>query len=288
MASLLTLKRRITAAQNVSKTTRAMQMIAASKLKKAQDAALSARGYAQKLISLSQNVSVTIENRNLHPYMSSRKDAKKSLLVVVAPDKGLCGGLITNLLKRFMELRQQTTNFEYIVVGKKVEGKIIHFGNGDITAAFPFGTTLPSFDMVYPIIRIIDDLFTKKRVDSVEILYSNFVSIFTQEPKVDTLLPITIANDAGVKKDGASYIFEPNLNLVLGSLLKHYLEMSVYSVLLENFASEQASRMIAMQNATTNAKEVIEELRLEYNKQRQAKITNEILDISNTGTSFAT
>lgn len=284
MASLLALKRRIMAAQNVSKTTRAMQMIAASKLKRAQNAALAARMYGEKLTSLSQNLtSKIIEKRNLHPYMESLQKTKKSLILVVAPDKGLCGGLITNLMKEFVSLQTQNVGFEYLTIGKKIESKIIYFTSGELLASFSFGVTIPTFDMVYPITRIIDEYFIKGKINSVKVLYSSFISIFTQVPKVEMLLPVTISQESEEQKEVAQYIFEPNLNVLLSSLLKHYLEMSIYRILLESFASEQASRMIAMQNATTNAKEVIEELRLEYNKSRQAKITNDILDISNTG-----
>lgn len=279
MASLLLLKRRISAAQNVSKTTRAMQMIAASKLKHAQDAALSAKRYSEKLSSISQNLASKITDKDIHPYITTKLNSKKNLIITVSPDKGLCGGLITNLVKEFLDL--QNKDLEYVVVGKKIESKVAHLSGNQIIASFSFGTTLPTFDMVFPVTRIVDDYYAGKRVGSVKILYSSFVSIFTQTPIVETLLPITIP----IQKEVISepYIFEPNLNVLLPTLLKHYLEISIYRILLESFASEQASRMIAMQNATTNAKEVIEELRLEYNKSRQSKITNEILDISNTG-----
>lgn len=281
MASLLSLRRRIMAAQNVSKTTRAMQMIAASKLKRAQNAALSARAYAEKLTSLSQNLTSNVEETNIHPYINTKLKVEKSLVIIISPDKGLCGGLITNLMKEFITLQRQDVDFEYLIIGRKIESKIMHLSDGQLIASFSFGTTIPTFDMVYPVTRIIDEHFIGSRVGSVKILYSSFVSIFTQTPKIETLLPITIQQEKETASD--PYILEPSLNVLLPSILRHYLEMSIYRILLESFASEQASRMIAMQNATTNAKEVIEELRLEYNKSRQAKITNEILDISNTG-----
>lgn len=281
MASLLSIRRRIMAAQNVSKTTRAMQMIAASKLKRAQNAALSARAYAEKLTSLSQNLTSSVEEANIHPYINTKLKVEKSLVIIIAPDKGLCGGLITNLMKEFIMLQSKDVDFEYLIIGRKIESKITHLSDGQLIASFSIGTTIPTFDMVYPVTRIIDEHFIGNRVGSVKILYSSFVSIFTQTPKIETLLPITIQQEGKTVSD--PYIFEPSLNVLLPSILRHYLEMSIYRILLESFASEQASRMIAMQNATTNAKEVIEELRLEYNKSRQAKITNEILDISNTG-----
>ena len=281
MANLLSLKRRIQTAQNVSKTTRAMQMIAASKLKKAQNSALSLRAYAEKLIALSQNLTTKIQKENLHSYMVERFDTKKTLIIILSPDKGLCGSLTTNLIREFLQMNNLEAS--YITVGKKAEHQVVNFAKNEILASFLFGNTTPSFDMVYPITRIIDEYFIGKKVDSVKILYSHFESVFSQRPKVATLLPIAISETLAIPNNNLSYLFEPDLNTLITPLLSHYLEMSLYQYLLESFASEQASRMIAMQNATTNAKDVITELRLDYNKSRQEKITNEILDITNTG-----
>jgi F-type H+-transporting ATPase subunit gamma len=282
MASLLMLKRRIQTAQNVSKTTRAMQMIAASKLKKAQNAALSLRTYAQKLVSLSQNLTTKIPKESLHPYMTEHFDTKKTLIIVLSPDKGLCGGLITNLIREFLRMNESKENHLYITVGKKAEHQVINLTKSEVLASFQFGSINPAFDMVYPIIRIIDEYFIGKKVDAVKILFSQFENVFTQKPKIETLLPITISQTPNLNNN-LPYLFEPDLNTLLPSLLTQYLQMTLYQFLLESFASEQGARMIAMQNATTNAKDVILELKLEYNKSRQEKITNEILDITNTG-----
>jgi len=285
MANLLSLKRRIQTAQNVSKTTRAMQMIAASKLKKAQNAALSLRTYAQKLISLSQNLTTKIQKENLHSYMVERFDTKKTLIIVLSPDKGLCGGLITNLIREFLRISISKEDYLYITIGKKAERQIINLTKNEILASFQFGSTNPTFDMVFPILRIIDEYFIGEKVDAVKILFSQFESVFTQKPKVATLLPITISETPAIPNNNLPYLFEPNLNTLMPSLLAQYVQMSLYQYLLESFASEQGARMIAMQNATTNAKDVITELKLDYNKSRQEKITNEILDITNTGVS---
>lgn len=270
------------AAANVSKTTRAMQMISASKLKKAQNSALSLRVYAEKLISLSQSLTDKIDKEKLHPYMMENPISQKTLAIILSPDKGLCGILITNVIREFLRLVKSGT-FLYITVGKKVESKIASFGEASILASFPFGNTTPTFDMVYPIVKIIDEYFIERKVDSVKILYSQFTSIFTQTPRSETLLPIKIATEGKDKAQNLTYLFEPNLDTLLSPLLKHYLEMSLYRYLLESFTSEQAARMLTMQNATNNAKDVILDLRLEYNKRRQEKITNEILDITNKG-----
>jgi len=283
MASLLSLKRRIRAAQNVSKTTRAMQMISASKLKKAQKSALSLRVYAEKLINLSQSLTAKIDKEKFHPYMIENPMSQKTLAIILSPDKGLCGILIANVVKEFLRL-VKSGSFFYITVGKKVESKIASLG-GAILASFPFGNTTPTFDMVYPIARIIDEYFMGRKVDSVKILYNEYRSIFTQTPRVETLLPIKITLEGQDKTQNLTYLYEPDFNTLLSPLLKQYLEMSLYRYLLESFTSEQAARMLAMQNATDNAKDVILELQLEYNKSRQEKITNEILDITNKGSS---
>jgi F-type H+-transporting ATPase subunit gamma len=278
MASIISLKRRIKAAQNVSKATRAMQMIAASKFKKAQNATLAGRPYVQKLISLNQKLMLKVDNKNLHPYMNPPALNGKSLLLVLSPDKGSCGPLVTNLLREFMDYQKNTKDVSFMVVGKKMEGRVTHLSS-QVIATFNFGTILPTFDIVYPVRRLIDEYYLSKKVDSVKVLFTNFNGIFTQKPEIKTLLPIEIPqNDE--KKENTEYIFEPNAVELLPELLGHYLEMSLFQYFLESFASEQASRMIAMKNATENANDIIDTLKLEYNKVRQAKITSEILDIT--------
>lgn len=274
MASLQLLKRRITASQNVSKTTRAMQMIAASKMKRAQEAALSTRPYVEKLTIMTQEVGKKVTSKFTHPYISQNSNNGKTLLIILSPDKGLCGGLITNLVKEFLRFSREEKPY-YMVLGKKMEAKISHVRN-DVIASFPFGTTLPTFDMIYPIIRIIDEYYLGKKVDTVKILTTKFTTIFSQIPQVTQLLPIAIPESVTT----AEHVFEPPAATILPPLLKHYIEMVIYQQLLESFVSEQAARMIAMQNATTNARDIITELKLEYNKTRQAKITSEILDIT--------
>lgn len=273
MANINLLKRRIQTAQNVSKTTRAMQMIAASKLKRAQEAALMARPYVEKLTELSQNLASKIEKDNMHPYMVGN-DSNKNLTIVISPDKGLCGSLITNLAKEI--IISESKNISYLALGKKMELVLGKLGK-ELVASFPFGTTLPPFDLVYPILQIIDDYFLNKKVSSVSILYTKFQSVFFQKPYLINLLPIKL--ESSKENESENMLFEPNAEELLPSVLRHFLEMTIYQDILETYASEQASRMIAMKNATDNAKEIIEELKLEYNKGRQEKITNEILDI---------
>ncbi|MCL5970749.1 MAG: F0F1 ATP synthase subunit gamma, partial [Patescibacteria group bacterium] len=210
-----------------------------------------------------------------HPYLRTTQINGRSLVIVLSPDKGLCGGLITNLTREFLHYKNIDKNAEYLVIGKKLEGRIASLGS-EIIASFAFGTTLPTFDMVYPIFRLIDEYYLSQKVDSVKILSTRFNSIFTQVPQIKTILPVTLPE---TEKEMTEYLFEPSVNEILPFILKHSLEMTIYQNLLESYLSEQASRMMTMQNATDNANDIIQELKLEYNKSRQAKITNEILDI---------
>jgi len=273
MANLLMLKRRIKTAANVSKTTRAMQMVAVSKLKKAQEATTAGRPYAEKLMSVSQNVLGKANGEFEHAYMKNNgKD--KVLAVVIGPDKGLCGGLITNMTREISNFDAQNKNVAYITVGKKMESAVISLQK-ELVAAFKFGATLPSFEMVLPIIDIIDEYFLGQKVGKVKIISTNFTSVFAQKPSVTDLLPI-VPPEA---KSSTLMLFEPNASKLLPPLLKHFIEMTIYQKLLESYASEQGAKMVAMQSATDNAMDIVSDLGLEYNKGRQEKITNEILDI---------
>lgn len=276
MATLLSLKRRIKTAKNVSKTTKAMQMISASKLKRAQNAATASMPYVEKLNILSKSLSNKIENDDRHQYMTTPKITKNALFLIISPDKGLCGGLVTNLIREVLSQKTDAKNF-YITIGKKAENYITSL-NKEVIASFPFGTSLPSFDAVYPIAKIIKEYFLEKKVSEVKILSTKFSSVFTQTPEYTNLLPVKLEE---IQDDNKSFtLFEPSAKELLPDLLEHYLEMLIYQSILESYASEQAARMVAMKNATDNALEIISELQLDYNKTRQEKITNELLDIT--------
>jgi F-type H+-transporting ATPase subunit gamma len=284
MATLIALKRRIQAASNVSKTTKAMQMIAASKLKKSQEATFSTRPYVEKLHELTQNIIRKVEKKSFsHPYISNENGTGKELLIILAPDKGLCGGLVSNLLREFFRYQKEHGNSYYIPVGKKIEGKVAHLSD-QVIATFHMGTTTPRFDAVYPLLQLIEEYYAGGKVDKVKVLYTHFKSFFSQTATISQLLPLEIHIPEDALADNSdTYVFEPSSAEILPSLLKHHLEMSLYHMMLESFLSEQASRMMAMQNATENANDIIEALRLEYNKNRQAKITSELLDITGAG-----
>ncbi len=272
MATLITLKRRIRTARNVSKTTKAMQMISASKLKRAQERAVASKPYVERLEIISKNLSHKIDNIEQSDYMK-KPDVNAKLIVVMSPDKGLCGGLITNLTREV--LRADSGKLYFITVGKKAESIVTSTGK-DLIASFPFGSSLPLYDTVYPIQNIIDEYFLGKKVSEVQIITTKFVSVFSQNVQNTTLLPINIEME---QKSSGVTLFEPVVDEILPDILQHYIEMLIYQNLLESYASEQAARMIAMKNATDNALDIIDALQLEYNKTRQEKITNELLDI---------
>jgi F-type H+-transporting ATPase subunit gamma len=278
MANILSLKRRIQAAKNVSKTTKAMQMIAASKLKRAQEAVTATRPYVQKISDMTANIMQATPETYTHPYLAQRTTTGKTLLIIISPDKGLSGSLISNLIREFLRYQKDAPETAYIVVGKKLEGQVVNLKK-EILAAFAFGLNLPTFDMVYPLVKLIDDYYTTGKVDSVKILTTEFTSVFTQKPRIVEILPIPLTKTEEPAEKNF-YLYEPDPATLLNTLLKHYVEMTVYQQLVEAFVSEQAAKMMAMQNATTNANDIIEDLQLEYNKTRQAKITSEILDIT--------
>jgi F-type H+-transporting ATPase subunit gamma len=280
MATTLSLRRRIKSAQNISKTTKAMQMIAASRLKRAQNAALSSRPYVNKLVELTKNLAPkkdTAGEEIPHPYMQSLSATGKTLYIIISPDKGLAGSLVTNLVREYFKVRHEDRSL-FVTVGKKIEGTVA--SDKHLVASFPFGNTLPSYDMIFPLINIIDDHFLNHKVDNVKIITTQFNTVFSQTPKISDLLPVKLEDTEQKHVSGDFHLFEPSPIHLLPPLLKRYIEMQLFQHLLESYASEQAARMIAMQNATDNAKDIVNALQLLYNKARQEKITSEILDIS--------
>ena len=285
MANTIDLRRRIKSAQNISKTTRAMQMIAASKLKKAQHAVLTSRPYVEKLITVAQNLSPKEKTTEQHPYLGKIEKTNKTLYIVIASDKGLCGGLITNLIREYIKIRKIEENSVFITIGKKVEAQVAT--SKKLLASFPFGTVLPSFAMVEPLVRIINEQYLKGDIDQVKILATHFTNVFTQMPQITDLLPVVLTETKEEQATMHDFLFEPSKIELLPTLLKRYIEMVIYQQLLEAYASFNAAQMLAMQNATNNAKDIVNELQLLYNKARQEKITKEILDISSAAIALA-
>src|SRR5258705_6190026 len=246
MANTLALRRRIKTAQNVSKTTRAMQMIAASKLKRAQNAALSGRPYVDKLIEIVQSLSESLQSeKNLddtHPYMQKKTLTGKTLYVIVSPDKGLCGGLVTNLIREYFKFRKDDKSL-FLTIGKKTGGAVAA-SQKHLVASFPFGLTVPEFSQVLPVVQIINDYFLGKKVDSVKLVTTHFIIVFSQAPKIIDLLPISLEVAEKVeKKVKKDMLFEPAQEQLLPELLKRYIDMTIFQNMLESYASENAARM---------------------------------------------
>lgn len=279
--NLQLLKRRIKTASNIAQIAKAMEMISASKIKKAQNAVLNNKPYTEKIIALTNNI---LRHTNLtkfkHPYIENASKEEnlgqnnKRILIIITPDKGLCGSLNTNLYKKILE--EDNGNTKIVALGKKAT-RFSQRLESEIIADYPAGSSLPDYSIVYNLIEVINEEFLSGKAAKVDILYTGFTSIFSQEPTVKTLLPIKIAHD----ETELPYILEPNEEEILSDLLPYYLEVYLYNSLLEAYTSEQAARMVAMQNAKNNALDIAEYLTLSYNKSRQERITNEILSLAN-------
>ena len=286
MPSPRDLRRRIKSIRNTSQITKAMQMVAAAKMRKAQQAAVAGRPYASLMNEVLAEVTANAGDFN-HPLMEVR-EIRKRAVIVVSTDKGLCGALNSNLLREAARFDKETT--VYITAGRKAS-QFIARTKRQLAAEFTYKDA-PLFGEARAISRFAQDLFTKGEVDAVDILFTNFISTLAQKPEVRTLLPVGEikavhaeleegAPDSGKLLKGATeFLFEPGADQVLGSLLPHYLNFQVYQILLEAKASEHSARMVAMKNATDNAQQLIKDLTLEYNKLRQANITKELLEIT--------
>lgn len=275
--NLQLLKRRIKTSKNIAQIAKALEMIAASKIKKAQSASISNNPYAARITDITQKIISSLsEEKFSHPYLEKRTSGKK-LLIAISPDRGLCGSLNTNLYKKLMEIEDNNTNA--VTVGKKV-GLFTSKLSFELLSSFPMGSTLPDYSIVMQLKKIIDDEINAGNAVSVSIVYADFISLFTQTPIVKQLLPLQFEQvERGIEKNTS--IYEPGKVDLLKELLPYYLEVQIYNALLQAFTSEQAAQMVAMQNAKNNAFDIAQYLNLVYNKSRQERITNEILDLSN-------
>jgi len=292
MPSPRDLRRRIKSIRNTSQITKAMQMVAAAKMRKAQQAAVAGRPYASLMNEVLAEVTANAGDFS-HP-LTEVREIRKRAVIVVSTDKGLCGALNSNLLREAARFDKQTT--VYITAGRKAS-QFIARTKRQLAAEFTYKDA-PLFGEARAISRFAQDLFTKGEVDAVDILFTNFISTLAQKPEVRTLLPVGEikavhaeleegATDSGKLLKGATeFLFEPGADQVLGSLLPHYLNFQVYQILLEAKASEHSARMVAMKNATDNANQLIKDLTLEYNKIRQASITKELLEITSAAMSM--
>ena len=283
MANTQDIRRRIKSIRNTAQITKAMQMVAASKMRKAQQQALAGRPYA----SLMNKVFVSLQRRTdprLNPLLELRP-VKKELILIISTDKGLCGALNTNLFREAASFDQTKTAF--IVTGKKAR-QFIGRTKRELLADFELKDS-PSFLETKPIGRFCMEKFARREVDKVSVLYTHFINTINQRAVLRTLLPISSfdlpkgeSNEArGDSTDPMiGYIFEPNAEVVLDVMLPYYISFQVYQMVLDARASEHSARMVAMKNATDNANQFIKDLTLEYNKMRQAGITTELLEIA--------
>jgi F-type H+-transporting ATPase subunit gamma len=285
MPSTRDIRRRIRSVKNTAQITRAMQMVAAARMRKAQQAALASRPYADLMSQVLAEVSKDSTDFS-HPLLESREGPRRAV-IVVGTDKGLCGSLNGNLFREVLKWDRDTTVF--IAAGRKA-AQFVARTKRKLAAEFTYRDT-PLFSEARAISKFAQDLFIKGEVDAVDILYARFVSTLVQKADVVSLLPVRkIAGvAAGMQSEtgpaplagGATeFLFEPSAGRVLGALLPHYLNFRIYQILLEAKASEQSARMVAMKNATDNANQLIKDLTLDYNKLRQANITKELLEIS--------
>jgi F-type H+-transporting ATPase subunit gamma len=285
MASTRDIRRRIKSVKNTAQITKAMQMVAAAKMRKAQQGALAGRPYAELMNAVLAEVSANIGDFT-HPLLEKR-EVKKRCVIVVSTDKGLCGALNTNLLREVGKFDKNTTVF--ITAGRK-GSLFIARTKRPLAAEFTYKDA-PLFSEARTISRFAQEMFLKGEVDQVDILFTNFVSTLTQKPEVRQFLPIgeikgvdtELRGEGGnqaLSKSATEYLFEPDQASVLSAMLPHSLNFQVFQILLEAKASEHSARMVAMKNATDNAKQLIKDLTLEYNKIRQATITKELLEIT--------
>jgi F-type H+-transporting ATPase subunit gamma len=284
MPSTHDLRRRIKSIGSTSQITKAMQMVAASKMRKAQEAALTTRPFAQLLYRIQRHATTHAPDDFTHPLMQVRP-VRKRAVILVGTDKGLCGALNSNLFRMVTQFDPATTLF--ITAGKRAAQFIARTGR-QLVAEFTFSDT-PRFDEARPIASFARDLFLKREVDQVQVVATRFINTMTQEPVVVEFLPI--GEIKGLKipgvepavdqaADAHEFLFELSAASVLEYLFGHYLNIYIYRVMLEAKASEQSARMVAMKGATDNAGGLIRDLTLHYNNLRQGNITKELLEIA--------
>jgi F-type H+-transporting ATPase subunit gamma len=283
MLSPRELRRRIKSITSTAQITRAMQMVAASKMRKAQQTTLKTRPFAQLLYRI-QRYATTHAREFVHPLLEVRA-ARKRAVILIGTDKGLCGALNTNLFRVAAQFDPATTMF--IAAGKRA-AQFVARTHRQLAAEFSFGDS-PRFDEARPIANFARDLFLKGEVDEVKVVATRFINTLSQKATVVEFLPIGEIKDlkipgaeseAARTSDTTDVLFEPSPEEVLSYLLGHYLNIFIYRALLEAKASEQSARMVGMKNATDSATDLANDLTLEYNKLRQGNITKELLDIA--------
>ncbi len=282
MANTREVKQRINTAGNIAKITKAMEMVSASKMRKAQQQALLSRNYS-KALNQSLQILAPMVDEALHPLLK-KGSSDRSLALVIATDRGLCGSLNQTLFKELTAWLKAHPKSELVTVGKKAM-LFCQFYGLPIFAQFNDLPDTISINDVQPIVTLISKEFLENRAHEVEIFYMDFVNTLIQKPFHTQLLPIAQVSSTKTAEELAEpkkteYLFEPSPQAIFNNLLPYYVENTVYQAFLEAKASEHSARMVTMKNASENADELIDELKLIFNKQRQASITNELLDIT--------
>jgi F-type H+-transporting ATPase subunit gamma len=273
---------KIKSVENTKKITKAMEMVAASKMRKAQDRMRAARPYSEKIRTITANLAQANPEYS-HPFMVQQTQSKKIGLILVTTDKGLCGGLNTNVLRlvlnKLRELDGAGATFEAVAIGNKGLGFLNRMGARVVGHAVQLGDT-PHLDKLIGPVKVMLDAYQEGKLDAVYVCYNKFVNTMKQQPVLEQLLPLQ-ADQLEVNKSSHSwdYIYEPDAKTVIDELLVRYVEALIYQAVAENMASEQSARMVAMKSASDNAVSVIGELKLIYNKTRQAAITKELSEI---------
>jgi len=281
MAAGKEIRGKIKSVENTKKITKAMEMVAASKMRKAQERMRAARPYSSKIRNITANLSQA-NPEYTHPFMESN-DARSTGFIVVSTDKGLCGGLNTNVLRmvtaRLRELQAAGDDAQAVAIGNKGLGFLNRVGVKVVSHATQLGDK-PHLEALIGPVKVLLDAYSESKINAVYLCYTKFINTMKQEPVVEQLLPLTAAHLQADKGSASwDYIYEPDAQTVIDDLLVRYVEALVFQAVAENMASEQSARMVAMKSATDNAGSVIDELKLVYNKTRQAAITKELSEI---------
>jgi F-type H+-transporting ATPase subunit gamma len=281
MAAGKEIRGKIKSVENTKKITKAMEMVAASKMRKAQDRMRAARPYSDKVRNIAANLGQA-NPEYTHAFMKTN-DAKTTGFIVVTTDKGLCGGMNTNVLRavtgKLRELQSVGQTAQAVAIGNKGLGFLNRVGAKVVSHVTQLGDT-PHLERLIGPVKVLLDAYAKGEVNAVYLCYTKFINTMKQEPMVEQLLPLTADRlQADKGEHGWDYIYEPDAQSVIDDLLVRYVEALVYQSVAENMASEQSARMVAMKSATDNAGNLINELKLVYNKTRQAAITKELSEI---------
>lgn len=278
MASIRLIRRRIRSTKNIAQITRAMEMVAASKMKKAQDAALQGRAYANKIYEATRQLVAKTE-KEAHPLLTAGSPSGKTLVVLISTTKGLCGGLNTNLFREIIRSFPTSQKTVFVTIGKKGESFIVNTGR---SLAADFSEIIPFYESVSAVTDLFVEGFLNGTYKEVYVAYNKFENALKQTPKKLLLLPLTAMPEAETMEESEEFeqfVIEPDTDDVLEHLLPHYLENQLRSAIFEAEASEHSARMIAMKNATDAAMDFMAQLSMLYNKARQEKITYEIADM---------